>query len=682
MKSLIFSSLFLLISIFCFSQKKQWEKTITINTIEGYKEFLSKYIGSEFYYEAESKLIALEFVKAKEINTILSYKDFLNTYSEKNQFTDEAKRNLISLEFEKANKDNSIEGYKYFLKTYGDNSFGDQIKNNLISLEFEKANKDNSFEGYKYFLKTYGENSYSDQAKKNLIDLEYKKTINGNSIDIYRSFLTNYGDNSYSVQVSNLLIDLEFKTTKSINNLLAYNKFLVNYPNSVYNDSIWNLKEKCSYNNLMKSNNTNDFINYLEHYPNGLLKNKVMGQFKVKLYTTLQSYCSEYDFNLMLKYFPNSPETQKIKVKCEETFYKKTLISNKKPGEYNFHTLIEELEQFIKIFPNGKYVDLAKNERNKLIRQYNDLSKANKHVIVTFGIIDHRKIDGPSNILVGMSNMTIPLNYFEQIWGELSIFNDTKNGFLVTCGNLKILTDLLPLIPQKYILLHLNIDIKRNWSQYDNGLYYIEGQILTPGCETSWSNLTFKTQEKPIIEKNLFGNLNLPDFKVYSKKQLDSANFKTLNKPDDIQTLFAMGADYNEPLNELNSVEKSNLSFYLSKNNFTKAFEIATNELSYAARVDDFLNIAEECYKKGKLSDMGKSIELAKESVGNLDAKMQISKYSQICLCQSKCRLKKEALDSYNIAKKVYQSINFNNLVEDKVYSNYIEDMYEEIFEN
>jgi hypothetical protein len=159
MKKIILISVILAFSLTCFAQKGKWKKAQKVNTIESYQKFLIKNPDSEFYEEAKTKLIELEFQKAQKINTVESYQNFLIKNPD-SEFYKEARSKLIELEFQKAIKAYNISALKIFIKNYPQNEFESKV-NNLIR---ELSKIESTILEYKIGESTY-ENFLSDKEK-------------------------------------------------------------------------------------------------------------------------------------------------------------------------------------------------------------------------------------------------------------------------------------------------------------------------------------------------------------------------------------------------------------------------------------------------------------------------------------------------------------------------------------
>jgi hypothetical protein len=72
-----FILVFLVLLVGCSSEKSEWEKAQSKNTIEAYETYLSKYPKGKFSMEALAKIEELAFTDAQQKNTIEAYAEYL-----------------------------------------------------------------------------------------------------------------------------------------------------------------------------------------------------------------------------------------------------------------------------------------------------------------------------------------------------------------------------------------------------------------------------------------------------------------------------------------------------------------------------------------------------------------------------------------------------------------------------
>jgi hypothetical protein len=180
-------SLFLFISLFlfvtgCVTMQNKWEEAASVNTIEGYKSFLSRYPKGKLADEGRAKLEELRFDIVKKNDTIESYKTFLDYYPE-GRFSKDAKEKMDSLvkkeidDYQDALANGDIKILNAFLKKYGGSEYP----------QFSKEERDKRrLEVQKKLIEkiTLLGKSHDQQAAKNLIDTlaEYVSEIKDTTV--------------------------------------------------------------------------------------------------------------------------------------------------------------------------------------------------------------------------------------------------------------------------------------------------------------------------------------------------------------------------------------------------------------------------------------------------------------------------------------------------------------------
>lgn len=175
----MFKKIVLLILVLCLfsgcaSQKSMYKKTTELNTIEAYKQFLSKHPEGEFTNAVKSKLAELEFEKAKKNNTTWDYNTFLKNYPN-SQYERDAKEEIAFLE---AKKSNSVEAFDEFLAMHPESK---HVSDVLQSLAFLKAIDAGTFEALDKFLRDYPDSPDSSKATIRIVLLKEEYVINNNN---------------------------------------------------------------------------------------------------------------------------------------------------------------------------------------------------------------------------------------------------------------------------------------------------------------------------------------------------------------------------------------------------------------------------------------------------------------------------------------------------------------------
>ena len=159
----------------CASEKKDWEKAKSENTITAYEEFLKQYPKGEFADQSRTRIEKIYFKRAQTKNTIPAYKDFLKRYP-KGTFADSARVEIEYFYFEQAQVKNTITAYEDFLKRYSQGPLADSARTRIEKLYFENAESKNTIQAYEEFLKNYPKSQFFSKITEKIEVLECETT--------------------------------------------------------------------------------------------------------------------------------------------------------------------------------------------------------------------------------------------------------------------------------------------------------------------------------------------------------------------------------------------------------------------------------------------------------------------------------------------------------------------------
>ncbi len=197
---------------------------IKINTLAAYKEFVSKYPGSNHITDAKNKA----FDKAVTINTLDVYKEFTV------MFPGHKTTATYDRAFDKACADNTYPVYTDFIGKFPD--YKDKAQNNA----FEKAGKINTYQEYVTYL-SFFPNYKKNEIYGSLFEL-VKKT---NTIEAYQKYIVDFPSSQLIndakakidyINVQNFLAMIADKPYSD--KLISIDDFIYSNPNNTYNSSL------------------------------------------------------------------------------------------------------------------------------------------------------------------------------------------------------------------------------------------------------------------------------------------------------------------------------------------------------------------------------------------------------------------------------------------------------------
>lgn len=147
------------------------------DTLEGYKAYLSRFPYSENADRAKLRIREIEadtarkdYEKALQSNSIEGYSAFIRNHSSAVQLK-EALANIYTL----TKKENNIAGYEWFIKTYPNAPQVKEAVENIHTLAFAEAKRINTVSAYNTFVFTYPTATQVRDANDRAYEMEKKE---------------------------------------------------------------------------------------------------------------------------------------------------------------------------------------------------------------------------------------------------------------------------------------------------------------------------------------------------------------------------------------------------------------------------------------------------------------------------------------------------------------------------
>lgn len=313
---------------------------IKINTLDAYKEFITKYPQSNHITDAKNKA----FEKACSINTIDYYKDYILKIP--NHKTNEAKDKAYYL----AVSINTLDVYKSFLS-----DFQDHRKDEIHEKAYKITEGLNTIKDYNIYISTFPYSKMNNSAiskRDYIIVSDFKKSISGKSLAIQIAEIDNFiYNNSDNVQID-LLTKYAISILPSINNTSEFQNNYNMLNKAPYKTSTISslLNEYFSNSVLSVFNVDNDYKSILSGYSYNYANFKPVLEQRIQTYSTILS-----SYNLSLS---TSNQIKKIKLNEEfvlKYFPLKQIVENM--SSYNDSKHRENAAQIRALLKNSIYND-------------------------------------------------------------------------------------------------------------------------------------------------------------------------------------------------------------------------------------------------------------------------------------------------------------------------------------
>jgi len=135
-KLLILVLLFFFVFLSCSSEKKDWERAESENTIRSYYDFLERHLEGALADKARLKIKELYFEEAESIGTLRAYEDFLKRRCSRwDPIADKARLRIEEIKlFKEVQEVDNIPTYKAFLKDHPQHPRADKVRRRIEEL--------------------------------------------------------------------------------------------------------------------------------------------------------------------------------------------------------------------------------------------------------------------------------------------------------------------------------------------------------------------------------------------------------------------------------------------------------------------------------------------------------------------------------------------------------------------
>lgn len=167
--------------------------SINANTEESFIEFLSYFVEATENYKNKAVIERnrLAFEKSKSLNTIEGYRKFIKNYAQAVEVS-EAWKGIHTLSFQESLAKNTIDGYEEFISKFPSAIQVQEAVEKIHFLSYELALKENNSSAFKYFIDKYPKSKQVTKAKEIFYLLEFKENTVQGSWESYRDFYENF----------------------------------------------------------------------------------------------------------------------------------------------------------------------------------------------------------------------------------------------------------------------------------------------------------------------------------------------------------------------------------------------------------------------------------------------------------------------------------------------------------
>lgn len=168
-----FQIIFILFFLFigCSKDKKKWENSKQINSIESYQKFIHEFPESEYAALAKNKIDSIAYENACNENSEESYLKYYETYPN-SIFAKESRDKAASIAFENLKNENVESAFLEFINKYTGSLYEEEAKNIAANLQYKRIKSENNIEVFKRFISDYPESDKIEKVKIIIDDLQ------------------------------------------------------------------------------------------------------------------------------------------------------------------------------------------------------------------------------------------------------------------------------------------------------------------------------------------------------------------------------------------------------------------------------------------------------------------------------------------------------------------------------
>ncbi|GEM_PF-7016527 len=219
----------------CASSSSEWKKTLAVNTLDAYKEFLASYPSDEHTQDARGKIDTLSYMLVKDKLTIASFEQYLRDFPD-GKFSTEAAQRLEKLYFyQKTEKGNTVSAYDDFLIRFPNGVFASEAKARREELYFNQViSAENTIPSYDLYLQEYPNGTFADSARYRIERITYEGIKAADTETLYLDYLKRYPDGTFKADALARVELCAFRDANKVRSIDAYEKYIRLYPQGTY----------------------------------------------------------------------------------------------------------------------------------------------------------------------------------------------------------------------------------------------------------------------------------------------------------------------------------------------------------------------------------------------------------------------------------------------------------------
>lgn len=262
--------LLLLVGLFgCDGTNADWERAVQLDTVAGYREFLSLHPEGEHAQEAEKRLESLSWERVHREDSSDAYSRFLKEFP-----TGELRDNArVGLAWTMARQEKDAASIKQFLATYPQSLFSAEARQQLNELEegsWEEVCRRHTVGGYEVFLTEFPGSKHTDAARLRIQKLHWEEAEIAGTLEGYMSFARRYPSSEEAAGAKERAEQLSWQAATQEAGIEQLAAHLVAFPNGRYTDDGKTLIEERLWQQASEAQTVAGYEEYVRACPQGL----------------------------------------------------------------------------------------------------------------------------------------------------------------------------------------------------------------------------------------------------------------------------------------------------------------------------------------------------------------------------------------------------------------------------
>jgi hypothetical protein len=292
----------------CDRTESDWGSAKQANTVNAYREFITKHGQGAHVDEARLAIEDLNWRDAKATNTIEAYSAYLMG-NKQGRYGAEAKGRLTKLRDEsawmQATKGGGTGDYEQYLQQQPTGIHVQEARQMIDDLSFKAANSVKALEEY---LAAFKNGTHVNEARQMIDDLSFKAA---NSVKALEEYIAAFKNGTHVNEARKTIENLDFLTATKSGTIDAYETYLAKHPDGENASRAKTARDEAAYATAVKVNTIAAYESFLKTHPVDKHAAEVVKKIETLYWNKARTIKDYEDF---AQRFPESNNTKLLKI--------------------------------------------------------------------------------------------------------------------------------------------------------------------------------------------------------------------------------------------------------------------------------------------------------------------------------------------------------------------------------